>query len=35
VGLLAALALGMLAFAVASFGVFRFLRNRTLPIAQP
>lgn len=32
---LAALALGMLAFAVASFGVFRFLRNRTLPIAQP
>ena len=28
---LAALALGMLAFTIASFGVFRLLRNRTLP----
>ena len=30
---LAALALGMLAFTIASFGVFRFLRKRTLPVA--
>ena len=32
---LAALALGMLAFTVASLCVFRFLRNRTLPVAHP
>jgi DHA1 family bicyclomycin/chloramphenicol resistance-like MFS transporter len=32
---LAALALGMLGFTVASFGVFRFLRNRTLPVVHP
>ena len=32
---LAALALGMLAFTVASFGVFRLLRNRNLPVAHP
>ena len=31
---LAALALGMLVFTLASFSVFRFLRNRTLPVAQ-
>jgi len=32
---LAALALGMLAFTVASFGVFRLLRNRNLSVAHP
>ena len=32
---LGALALGMLAFTVASFGVFRLLRNRNLPVAHP
>jgi DHA1 family bicyclomycin/chloramphenicol resistance-like MFS transporter len=32
---LAALALGMLVFTVASFGVFRVLRNRNLPVAHP
>lgn len=32
---LAALAFGMLAFTVASFGVFRLLRNRNLPVAHP
>jgi DHA1 family bicyclomycin/chloramphenicol resistance-like MFS transporter len=32
---LAALALGTLIFTLASFGIFRFLRNRTLSAAHP